>query len=114
MPIPRLLTGPRSRILPAVPSRDLRPELDAMPAETRRVVRLVGTLLAGGALLLAFAAAAQTAAYGPRTETGGVLPWVFAAFAGAAVLAVFLVVLSLVRKPSRRPGSHLPGTARDR
>lgn len=85
-----------------------------MPAETRRVLRLVGTALATGALLLACAAAAQTAAYGPQTETGGGLAWVFAAFVGAAVLAVFLVVLNLVRTPSREPGSRLPGTAHDR
>ena len=114
MPIPRLLAGHRSRILPAVSARDVRPALDAMPAETRRVVRLVGSLLAAGALLLAFAAAAQTAAYGPGTESGGALAWVFAGFAGAAVLAVFLVVLSLVRTPSQKPDPHLPGTARDR
>jgi TRAP-type C4-dicarboxylate transport system permease small subunit len=94
--------------------QDLRPALDAMPPETRRAVRTVGALLAGAALLLAFAAAAQTAAYGPQTETGGTLAWVFALFVGAAVLAVFLVVLSLVRTPSRRPGSRLPGTARER
>lgn len=96
-----------------MPTQDLRPGLDAMPAETRRLVRTVSSLLAAGALLLACAAAAQTAAYGPRTESGGVLAWVFALFVGVAVLAVFLVVLSLVRTPSRRPGSRLPGTARD-
>ncbi len=97
-----------------MPSQDLRPGLDAMPAETRRLVRTVGTLLAAGALLLACAAAAQTAAYGPRTETGGILPWIFALFVGAAVLGIFVLILNLVRAPSRRPGSHVPGTARDR
>ncbi len=111
---PRLPFRFRFASRPTVPSRDLRPELDAMPADTRRLVRTVGMLLAAGALLLAFAAAAQTAAYGPRTETGGILPWVFAAFVGVAVLGIFVLILSLVRTPSRRPGSHLPGTARDR
>ncbi len=97
-----------------MPSQDLRPRLDALPAETRRLVRTVGLVLAAGALLVAFAAAAQTAAYGPRTESGGILAWVFALFVGAAVLGIFLVVLSLVRTPSRRPGARMPGTARDR
>jgi TRAP-type C4-dicarboxylate transport system permease small subunit len=84
-----------------------------MPPETRRIVRAVGTLLAAGSLAVAFAAAAQTAVYGPRTETGGLLPWVFALLVGGAVLAVFLVVLSLVRPPSRRPGD-VPGSTHHR
>lgn len=111
---PFLLIRPSAGFKPTVPAQDLRPGLDAMPAETRRRVRTVGTLLAAAALLLAFAAAAQTAAYGPQAEGGGVLAWVFALFVGVAVVAVFLVVLSLVRTPSQRPGSRPPGTARDR
>ncbi len=112
MAMPRFLSLVRSASRP-VPAQDLRPGLDALPPETRRLVRMVGTLLAVAALVVAFAAAAQTAAYGPRTETGGLLPWVFALLVGAAVLAVFLVVLSLVRSPTRRPGD-VPGRAEHR
>lgn len=110
----RVLPHARPRSLLPAPSQDLRSWLDVMAPETRRAVRTAGTLLAVASLVLAFAAAAQTAAYGPTTESGGALAWLFALFVGAAVLAVFLVVLSLVRSPSRRPGSRLPGTARDR
>lgn len=105
---------PRPDALLPAPSRDLRSGLDALTPETRRLVRGVGSALAVGALVLAFAAAAQTAAYGPRTESGGVLAWLFALFAGVAILGVFLLVLSLVRAPSRQPGDRPPGTARDR
>jgi hypothetical protein len=113
MPDPRTLIRLRL-VRPTVLSQDLRAELDAMPAETRRLVRMVGTLLAAASLALAFATVAQTAAYGPKTESGGVLAWVFALFVGVGVLAVFLVVLSLVRTPSRGPGSRPAGTARER
>jgi len=82
-----------------------------MPAESRRLVRAVGTGLALAALALAFAASAQTAAYGPGADTRGGLAWIFALFAGAAVLGIFLVVLSLVRPPGHRPGARPPGTA---
>lgn len=109
---------PHPRALQLAPTHDLRPGIEAMPPETRRAVRMVGTALAFGSLLLACAAAAQTAAYGPNVGDGGVLPWVFALFAGVAVVAVFLVVLNLVRTPrrpdGRLPDGRLPGTARDR
>jgi hypothetical protein len=95
-------------------SLDLRPGLETLPAETRRLVRAVGTVLAAASLVLACAAAAQTAAYGPRTESGGLLAWVFAFFVGAAALAVFLVILTLVRSPSPQPGERLPGGERRR
>lgn len=104
-------TRPR---LPA-PSRDLRPALDALPADARRLVRAVGFALAAASLLLAFAAAGQTAVYGPRTESGGALAWLFALLAGVAVLGVFLLVLSLVRAPSSHPpDGRRPGSARER
>ncbi len=112
MPTPRiLLDHVRAGSRPS--GQDLRPGLDALPPETRRILRTVGTLLAVGSLAIAFAAAAQTSAYGPRTESGGLLAWVFALLVGLAVLAVFLVVLNLVRAPTRRPGD-LPGSARRR
>ena len=96
-------------LLPAAPTRDLRPRLDATPAEARRLVRTVGTTLFVAALVLAFAASAQTAAYGPGAEPGGGMAWIFALFAGAAMLAVFLLVLSLIRGPAHRPGARPPG-----
>lgn len=93
----------RPRLRAPAPSRDLRPALDALPADARRVVRAVGFALAAASLLLAFAAAGQTAVYGPRTEGGGALAWLFALVAGVAVLGIFLLVLSLVRAPGRGP-----------
>lgn len=67
------------------------------------------------ALLTAWAASAQTAAYGPRAEASGLLPWIFALFVGAAVLGVFLVVLMMARTPPPGRDEHeLPGAARRR
>jgi ABC-type transporter Mla subunit MlaD len=39
---------------------------------------------------------------------------VFAVFVGAAIVAIFLFVLWVVRGPARREPGHPPGSARDR
>ncbi len=77
--------------------------------------RSAGGALAACALLLAFAASAQTAAWDPHPGTTGILPWLFAIFAAVAIAGVFLPVLGLIRRPSgRAPGQAPPGSARQR
>jgi hypothetical protein len=76
--------------------------------------RSAGGALAFAALVLAFAASAQTAAWDPHPGTTGILPWLFAIFAAVAIAGVFLTVLWLVRRPSRAPGQAPPGSARQR
>jgi len=77
-------------------------------------LRTAGTALAATSLLLGFAAGAQGQAHSPGTG-GGTLPWVFALFAAAAVLGVFLFVLFLGGgPPTRPPGAPPPGAARSR
>lgn len=55
-------------------------------------------LLLAPALALPLAAAAQGQVAGDSSGAGS-LPWVFAAFAAAALLVVFLVALWLLRRP---------------
>jgi hypothetical protein len=64
------------------------------------LARTAGWALAATALALAFAVAAQTSAYDSTPGSTGALPWVFALFVGAAVVAIFLFVLWVVRPPS--------------
>jgi hypothetical protein len=78
------------------------------------LARSAGRALAGTALALAFAAAAQTSVYDSTPGTSGVLPWIFALFVGAAMIAIFLFVLWVVRPPSRRASQRPPGSARQR
>jgi predicted anti-sigma-YlaC factor YlaD len=78
------------------------------PPEVRRLVRMVGTVLASTSLVVACAVAAQTAAYQPG-QAGGLLPWVFALFVGAALVGIFMLVLLLVRDSPRHPGGGPPG-----
>jgi hypothetical protein len=79
------------------------------------LARTVGTVLAATSLVLAFAVAAQTAAYSPSGGApGGLLAWVFALFAGGALIAVFLFVLWIVRDPRARNPDEPPATARRR
>lgn len=114
MPTPKAIQPPRREgLLAPTRTRNLRPVLDALPPEGRRLARTAGAALAVAALLTAFAASAQTAAYGGPVE-GGVLAWVFALFIAAAVLGVFLVVLTLGARPAKREAHELPGTARNR
>jgi hypothetical protein len=75
----------------------------------RRLVRTIGTVLAMTSLALACAATAQTAAYKPG-QAGGLLPWVFALFVGAALVGIFLLVLLLVRDSPRYPAGGPPGS----
>lgn len=92
------------------PADDLR--AGGLSPEGRRLARTGGAALAVASLLAAFAASAQTAVYGPRAEGSGFLAWVFALFIAAAVLGVFLLVLTLVRGPTQP--DHPPGTSRNR
>jgi hypothetical protein len=85
------------------------PAPDLLTAEGRRLARTAGAALALAALVTAFAATAQTAASGSGSESG-VLPWIFALFVAAAVLGVFLVVLTLGRRPSGREEYERPGS----
>ncbi len=78
------------------------------------IARTVGSVLAVTSLVVAFAAAAQAQAYAPPQTAGG-LAWVFALFVGVAVVAVFVLVLFLVRGPTpRQPGEPPPGAAQRR
>jgi hypothetical protein len=105
----------RASLAEVLPRRDTADAHLPPPPEVRGVVRSAGTALAAAALLLAFTAGAQGAVYGPSAEGGGALAWVFAGFVGAAVIAVFLVVLYLIRPPvPRQPDTPPPGSARDR
>lgn len=67
------------------------------------LARTAGHALALTALAVAFAAAAQGQLHEPRGGGGGVLPWVFAAFVAAAIVAVFLFVLWMVQRPALKP-----------
>ncbi|MGC4000216.1 MAG: hypothetical protein QM767_23370 [Anaeromyxobacter sp.] len=84
-----------------------------LPADVRRLVRTAGSALAATSLVLAFAAGAQAPVYGAGdARMNGALPWIFALFAAAAILGIFLFVLWLVRGPSSRPpGAPPPGHA---
>ncbi len=110
MPTPNAIRPPLGS-LARPPDRDLPA---ALSPEGRRLARTAGASLAVVALVTAFAASAQTAAYGPHAEGGGALAWLFALFAAAAVLGVFLLVLTLGRRPEARPPGHLPGASRNR
>ncbi|ACL67523.1 conserved hypothetical protein [Anaeromyxobacter dehalogenans 2CP-1] len=72
------------------------------------IARTAGHVLALTALVLAFAAAAQGPIYRPHAAADGILPWVFAAFVAAAVVALFLFVLWMVKPPNLRPPSERP------
>lgn len=79
------------------------------------LARTVGTTLAVTAIVLAFAAAAQSQAWSGGVGTsGGLLPWLFAAFAAAALVGVFLFVLWIVSDPRERHGDEPHGVARRR
>ncbi|BDG03948.1 hypothetical protein [Anaeromyxobacter oryzae] len=78
------------------------------------LARTAGLALAVTALVLAFAAAAQTSAYDPTPGTTGILPWVFALFVGVAIVGIFLFVLWIVRGPAPRSPDRPPGAARHR
>lgn len=68
------------------------------------LARTAGHVLALTALVLAFAAAAQGPVYQPHAAADGILPWVFAVFVAAALVALFVFVLWVVNPPSfRRP-----------
>lgn len=112
MPTPNVIRPPLGS-LARPPDRDL-PGAEGLSPEGRRLARTAGASLAVVALVTAFAASAQTAAYGPRAEGGGALAWLFALFAAAAVLGVFLLVLTLGRRPEARPPGHVPGASRNR
>ena len=84
------------------------------PAPVTPLARTAGLSLAVTALVLAFAAAAQTSAYDPSPGTTGILPWVFAMLVGAAIVAIFLFVLWVVRAPQSRSPDRPPGAARHR
>jgi hypothetical protein len=73
------------------------------------LARTAGSMLAFTSLALAFAAAAQ-GQVAAAPSGGGAMPWVFAAFVGLAIVAIFVFVLYLVRGPTARsPGSPPPG-----
>ncbi len=112
MPTPNAIRPPLGS-LARPPGHDLS-GAEALSPASRRLARTAGGALAAVALLTAFAASAQTAAYGPHAEGGGALAWLFALFAAAAVLGVFLLVLTLGRRPEERPPGHLPGASRNR
>jgi sterol desaturase/sphingolipid hydroxylase (fatty acid hydroxylase superfamily) len=78
------------------------------------LARTAGLSLALTALVLAFAAAAQTNAYDPDPGTTGYLPWVFALLVGGAIVAIFLFVLWMARGPTPRTPDRPPGAARQR
>jgi hypothetical protein len=115
MPTPNAIRPPLGSIV-RPPGRGLRDVHDPaeLTPEGRRLARTAGGALAAVALLIAFAASAQTAAYGPQSEGSGALPWLFALFAAAAVLGVFLLVLTLGKRPGVRPPGHVPGASRNR
>lgn len=112
MPTPKALPPIRGSLVHR--ASEERPLPGGLSPEARRLARTAGGALAAGALLTAFVASAQTAAYGPSVESNGILPWVFALFVAAAVIGVFLVVLALFRAPTHREGEELPGAARRR
>jgi ABC-type multidrug transport system permease subunit len=68
---------------------------------------LLRALLAPLALLAAVAVpalvAAQGQSYSPEQTGSGALPWVFVAFAVAALIVLFLIVVWLRRRPDRPP-----------
>lgn len=78
------------------------------------LARTAGAALAATSLILAFAAAAQAQVARGEPQVGGWMPWVFAIFVAAAIGAIFVFVLWLVRAPSPREPGVPPGASRHR
>lgn len=78
------------------------------------LARTAGAALAATSLVLAFAAAAQGQVARGEAQAVGWMPWVFAVFVAAAIGAIFVLVLWLVRPPDPREPGVPPGASRHR